>query len=262
VTLEELSSGPESISSRCYDEILTDLSDKGKKAFYVAREILTSERTFVDVLNLLTIDFPQALRTAWESAPTGQPIIASRDLEIILGGLPTLKEVNRILLKELEDRIGSWKTNPKVSDIIVKTGPFLKHYSTFIRDFGKISQHFDLVRHKNLKFSKVVADFEATERCRHLSLKHYMLKPVQRMPQYALLLTSYLKCLDEDSEDYEDTMKAITIVKEVAEHGDDAIRLQVRPHVPIFKGRVSNYVNNFRTYQESGKAKRNWPSNF
>jgi len=128
----------------------------------------------------------------------------------------------------LEDRIASWKSTPKVSDIVIRTGPFLKHYSTYIRDYQKISNRFEQVREKNPHFARTVAEFEKLEKCRNLQLKHYMLKPVQRMPQYALLLGDYLKNLDrEENEDYTGTVKAISIVKEVAEHGNEAIRLQV-----------------------------------
>uniref|UniRef100_A0A4W5PF49 DH domain-containing protein n=1 Tax=Hucho hucho TaxID=62062 RepID=A0A4W5PF49_9TELE len=46
---------------------------------------------------------------------------------------------------------------------------------------------------------------EASPCCASLALKHYLLKPVQRIPQYQLLLTGYLKNLSPDSADYKDT---------------------------------------------------------
>jgi FYVE/RhoGEF/PH domain-containing protein 5/6 len=47
------------------------------------------------------------------------------------------------------------------------------------------------------------------------------------MPQYRLLLGDYLKQLEEDSCDYGDTVKALAIVKDVADHANEAIKLQV-----------------------------------
>jgi FYVE/RhoGEF/PH domain-containing protein 5/6 len=51
-----------------------------------------------------------------------------------------------------------------------------------------------------------------------------MLKPVQRLPQYRLLLEDYLKHLDEDGEDFNDTVDALRIVAEVAEQADNTIK--------------------------------------
>lgn len=61
-----------------YDSILAELSQSEKKAFYVAREILTSEQTFIDVLDLLTVDFPNAIRRYEDTLK--HPVIPPQDL--------------------------------------------------------------------------------------------------------------------------------------------------------------------------------------
>jgi hypothetical protein len=55
-----------------------------------------------------------------------------------------------------------------------------------------------------------------------------MLKPVQRLPQYRLLLEDYLKHLDPDGDDFDDTTAALRIVSEVAEQADNTIKQGVR----------------------------------
>lgn len=52
-----------------------------------------------------------------------------------------------------------------------------------------------------------------------------LLKPVQRIPQYRLLLQDYLRHLREDSEDYCDTVHALEIVSEVAEHANNTMKI-------------------------------------
>lgn len=42
----------------------------------------------------------------------------------------------------------------------------------------------------SLSYMWLVIYFQTSERCAHLALKHYMLKPVQRIPQYKMLLDS------------------------------------------------------------------------
>lgn len=51
-----------------------------------------------------------------------------------------------------------------------------------------------------------------------------MLKPIQRIPQYRLLLQEYLHNLSEDSPDYQDTVTALQIVSEVANHANDSMK--------------------------------------
>nr|CAD7425356.1 unnamed protein product [Timema monikensis] len=75
------------------------------------------------------------------------------------------------------------------------------------------------------KFAKVLKDFETTPRCQKLSLKHYMLKPIQRIPQYRLLLDDYLRNLLCESPDYEDTKIALKIVCDVADHANRSLKL-------------------------------------
>ena len=85
-------------------------------------------------------------------------------------------------------------------------------------------------------------EFEKQPRCQNLKLKHFMLKPVQRLscfrnsilalptnhyfrlPQYKLLLEDYLKHLDTDSADFDDTTLALKIVSDAAEHANDTVK--------------------------------------
>ncbi|KAG7267855.1 hypothetical protein CRUP_023871 [Coryphaenoides rupestris] len=130
-----------------------------------------SER-FVDVLKLLHIN--------------GKPVVEERVLSQILYYLPQLYQLNRDLLRELEERVAHWADHQRLADIFVQKGPYLKMYSTYIRQF----------------------DHNTSPRCASLALKHYLLKPN----------------LPEDSEDYKDTQAALSIVKEVANHANDIMK--------------------------------------
>ena len=45
-----------------------------------------------------------------------------------------------------------------------------------------------------------------------------------RLPQYKLLLEDYLKHLDPDSPDFDDTTQALNIVSEAAEHANNTVK--------------------------------------
>lgn len=193
-----------------------------KKVMHIAQEIMSSEKVFVDVLKLLHIDFREAVAKATQQS--GKALVDERVLNQILYYLPQLYELNKDLLKELEERVAHWSDHQRLSDIFVKKGPYLKMYSTYIRQFDNNVSLLDEHCKKNPAFAAVVRDFEMSPRCANLALKHYLLKPVQRIPQYQLLLTDYLKNLVSDSEDHKDTQAALCIVKEVANHANDIMK--------------------------------------
>uniref|UniRef100_A0A8C6LH36 FYVE, RhoGEF and PH domain containing 6 n=1 Tax=Nothobranchius furzeri TaxID=105023 RepID=A0A8C6LH36_NOTFU len=154
----------------------------------------------------------------------GKPVVDERVLSQILYYLPQLYQLNKDLLRELEERVAHWSEHQRLSDIFVQKGPYLKMYSTYIRQFDNNVALLDEQCRKNPAFAAVVREFEMSPRCASLALKHYLLKPVQRIPQYQLLLTDYLKNLPEDLEDYKDTQAALSIVKEVANHANDIMK--------------------------------------
>uniref|UniRef100_A0A452FDX6 FYVE, RhoGEF and PH domain-containing protein 6 n=1 Tax=Capra hircus TaxID=9925 RepID=A0A452FDX6_CAPHI len=236
--LRDLPSDEEEVSNSSDEDDVSSASSKGepdllddkqgedtgmkRKVHHIAKEIMSSEKVFVDVLKLLHIDFRGAVAHA--SRQLGKPVIEDRILNQILYYLPQLYELNRDLLKELEERMSNWTEQQRIADIFVKKGPYLKMYSTYIKEFDKNIALLDEQCKKNPGFAAVVREFEVSPRCANLALKHYLLKPVQRIPQYRLLLTDYLKNLLEDSGDYRDTQDALAIVIEVANHANDTMK--------------------------------------
>uniref|UniRef100_A0A671XZH5 FYVE, RhoGEF and PH domain containing 6 n=1 Tax=Sparus aurata TaxID=8175 RepID=A0A671XZH5_SPAAU len=182
---------------------------KKSKIQHIATEIMSSESS-------------NSLKKT--SRQSGKPVIEERLLNQILYSLPQLYELNQDLLRELKQRVANWDDSAQLADIFLKKGPYLKMYSTYIREYDKNVAVLEEQSKKNPAFGAVVREFEASPRCANLALRHYLLKPVQRIPQYQLLLTDYLKNLSEDSEDYKDTQAALAIVKEVANHANDIMK--------------------------------------
>uniref|UniRef100_A0A7N8XK21 FYVE, RhoGEF and PH domain containing 6 n=1 Tax=Mastacembelus armatus TaxID=205130 RepID=A0A7N8XK21_9TELE len=196
---------------------------KRKKVVHIAQEIMSSEKVCVCVCVCVCLqDFRDAVAKA--TRQNGKPVVDERILIQILYYLPQLYQLNKDLLRELEERVAHWSDHQRLSDIFVQKGPYLKMYSTYIRQFDNNVSLLDEQCRKNPAFAAVVREFEMSPRCASLALKHYLLKPVQRIPQYQLLLTDYLKNLPEDSEDYKDTQAALSIVKEVANHANDIMK--------------------------------------
>ncbi|KAK3850518.1 hypothetical protein Pcinc_042783 [Petrolisthes cinctipes] len=206
---------------------LTSQEKRDRKVFLIAHEIMTSEKVFVDVLRLLNIDFRRFVMEGGmsdERVDDPHPALPTKDLDRILNYLPQLQNLNEEILSDLEKSIEDWESRKKISDVIVRKGPFLKLYSDYIREFQSQCDHLDHCCNHYPAFTRVLKQFEASERCTKLGVKHYMLKPVQRIPQYRLLLEQYLRTLPQDSPDYLDTQDALVVVANVASHANTTLK--------------------------------------
>jgi len=191
------------------------------KSLRIVEELISTEKVFIDVLKLLCKTFIAFVKQQTADDPK---LIPFTDVLKIINPLPQLLSLNKDLLKDMENRMTNWNEHPKIADVIVKKGPFLKLYSTYMQNFESQCNLLDECCQKYPRFQKCVKDFEASDVCKKLTIKHYMLKPIQRIPQYRLLLENYLKSQDKDSIDYKDTTLALDIVCDVANHANKSIK--------------------------------------
>uniref|UniRef100_A0A0L8HMJ7 DH domain-containing protein n=1 Tax=Octopus bimaculoides TaxID=37653 RepID=A0A0L8HMJ7_OCTBM len=96
-----LSSGTDSSEE---EEAKSDRS--AKKVYYIAEEIMSSEKIFVRILRLINVDFRLAVSNATEKA--GRTVIPTDVLNRILNFLPQLQNFNEDLLSDLENRLKNW----------------------------------------------------------------------------------------------------------------------------------------------------------
>ncbi|XP_076369664.1 uncharacterized protein LOC143256375 isoform X2 [Tachypleus tridentatus] len=205
-----------------------DTEEKKKsKVFCIAQKIMVSEEAFVDNLRLLNEVFRRVVEEAGKER--GMSLIPEVSLNEILKYFPQLQNLNEKLLRELEERIEHWPENGRICDIFVTLGPFLKLFTSYFRDLDYTTTLIDVCRIKYPVFDYVVKEFEMSPCCQNLSLYNYMLKPVQRISQYCLLLQEYLNHLQDNSSDYEDTVAALQIMSQVAsetiKHEDNISKL-------------------------------------
>ena len=194
--------------------------------FYVAKEIMTSEEEFVNVLKLLNEDFRGFVEN--NSGKASSPVIPPKDFSKLFVHLPNLLSLNSDLLSDFKERIENWEANPKIADVIVKKGHFLKLYTDYVQNFQDINTHYQECCEKYPNFNRLVQEFERRPECRNLKISHYMLKPVQRLPQYRLLLENYLKNLDPAGCDHDNASEALDIVSSAASHANEKMKSDVR----------------------------------
>ncbi|CAG0891550.1 unnamed protein product [Darwinula stevensoni] len=212
--------------SNCEETDSEDLDPgtrRKQKSFFIVQEIVSSEKGFVDVLKLLTIDFAEFVAERCDDNQT--TVIPQAEIKRVFNHLPQLYQLNSDLLSDLSDRLANWHIRPQLADIFVKKGPFLKLYATYCQDYEAQCALLDEYCAKYPQWKKHVEDFEALDRCQRLKLQHYMLKPIQRVPQYRLLLDKYFRCLDPEEMDYEPTKSALLVMCDVADHINNSMKV-------------------------------------
>ena len=175
---------------------LTVSKSTEKKVYYIAKEILTSERVYVDVLKLINIDFRDFIQKARLESKSG--ILPDHDFVKLFSNLPELMMLNEDLLRDFEQRINNWEENKKIADVIIKKGPYLKLYTVYIRDFSAMNFHFDEVCQRYPKFGKLVKEFEKLPRCQHLkessiNIDSYVININQCIARYTWKAMFFLK---------------------------------------------------------------------
>ncbi|XP_042195641.1 FYVE, RhoGEF and PH domain-containing protein 5 [Callorhinchus milii] len=218
------SSGEEDGLETCKGEFGRDKqNDAQRRAYRIAKEMAASEKGYVDILQLLHVDFREMVARA--SGEDGTPVVDEENLTQILCEMPELCQFHQEMLKELEERVAQWEEEDrKIADIILSKEPGLNLYRRFITKFERNMSLLDECCQASSRFSAVVREFELNPKSKNLKLKHYLLKVVQRVPQYCLYLTDYLNNLSPDSTEYEDTQAALVIVGGVADHVNVSVK--------------------------------------
>ena len=230
---EGISEGEESLTDEDYedesgeehmiqDEVLTPEVKKQRKILMVAKEILSSEQVYVDILKMITVDFKEFVER--KSKEAKKEIIPQEKFDKIFSNIPQILMFNTSLLSEFKDRIDNWDSNKKIADILVKNGPFLKLYAKYLNEFDAATSLLQETCKSSPRFGKAVTEFETLPVCGNLRLKMHMLKPIQRLPQYKLLLGDYLKPQTDECVDYADTIKALEIVSVAAKTANDSMK--------------------------------------
>ncbi|XP_041638322.1 FYVE, RhoGEF and PH domain-containing protein 5-like isoform X2 [Cheilinus undulatus] len=209
----------EGAAEQCYDRQI----DGHSRAFYVAKELVDSERLHVSALKHLHEDFRSAAMEA--EGEDGEPVLEEQRLGEILGVLPQVYNLHSSILSELEERVSQWEESQRVVDVILSRQEDFRVFDTYISEYDRSMSLLEESCRKNPAFASIVKKYEIkSPEEAEVPLKHQLLQVIVRVLQYRMLLTDYLNNLSPDSKEYEDTQAALVIVSEVADEANDNLK--------------------------------------
>lgn len=187
----------------------------------IAYELLTTERTYVCILNLLD----QVFHFRVDQENRSSPMFSQEVITQMFSNLKSLYKLhNDFVLPKLEERLQNWDSNPRIGDLMRELAPFLKMYTEYVKNYDNGMHLISTWYQKQPRFAAIMDYVHRLPECGKLQISHHMLTPVQRIPRYELLLKEYLKKLPEDSPDRDDTEKALELVSTAAHHANEAMK--------------------------------------
>lgn len=144
-------------------------------------------------------------------------ILSVDDCAAIFSNLELLRGLNREILSTLDQRINI--NSPEtwiLGDIFEKMASFMKMYTQYCSNQDQALMTVERCRKKSKAFDQFLRDVEYSDAVHGLSLGAYLIKPVQRICKYPLLLKSLLDCTEGDHPDKANLGNAMKKMAEVS----------------------------------------------
>jgi len=186
--------------------------EQGKRRLII-NSLIQSENNYLDSLERLLKDYKKPLE---ESNP---PILAENKVSMIFYKLPEILQCHAMFRIELADVARKWDQDERIGDAFVASfskSIVLEAYSDFINNFTDAME----VAKTESKRKSAFADFlKVKQITAHDRLNFYglIVKPIQRFPQFILLLQDLLKETPPGHSDRMALQLALTTLESLAE---------------------------------------------
>uniref|UniRef100_A0A8C8K632 FERM, ARHGEF and pleckstrin domain-containing protein 2 n=1 Tax=Oncorhynchus tshawytscha TaxID=74940 RepID=A0A8C8K632_ONCTS len=184
------------------------------KAYFIAKEILTTERTYLKDLEVITVWFRSAVIKE-NAMPEGL-------MTLLFSNIDPIYEFHRGFLKEIDQRLALWsgRSNAhvkgdyqRIGDVMLRNMCALKEFTNYLQKHDEVLTELEKATKRLKKLETVYKEFELQKVC-YLPLNTFLLKPIQRLMHYKLILERLCKHYSPDHPDHNNCREAL---KEVAE---------------------------------------------
>ncbi|XP_058493843.1 FERM, ARHGEF and pleckstrin domain-containing protein 2 isoform X3 [Solea solea] len=186
------------------------------KAYFIAKEILTTERTYLKDLEVITVWFRSAVIKE-NAMPEGL-------MTLLFSNIDPIYEFHRGFLKELDQRLALWEGRSnahvkgdyqRIGDVMLRNMCALKEFTSFLQKHDEVLTELEKATRRLKKLETVYKEFELQKVC-YLPLNTFLLKPIQRLMHYKLILERLCKHYSPAHRDHDDCKEALKEVAEIA----------------------------------------------
>ncbi|CAD8124183.1 unnamed protein product [Paramecium sonneborni] len=157
----------------------------------VIQELVDSEFTYIKDLELIILKFHDPL----------QEMLTEAELKLLFRNLKQIYSLNKQFLFEISERFNNFTQHTCFGKIFDKYVQFFKIYFEYTSSFSIeiVSQ----LRKEIQKLNDFIKELEEIDIFKGGNLESYLIKPVQRLPKYVLLIKDLIKHTWQSHPDYE-----------------------------------------------------------
>uniref|UniRef100_A0A8C5JQI2 FERM, ARH/RhoGEF and pleckstrin domain protein 2 n=1 Tax=Junco hyemalis TaxID=40217 RepID=A0A8C5JQI2_JUNHY len=196
------------------------------KAYFIAKEILATERTYLKDLEVITVWFRSAVIKE-NAMPEGL-------MTLLFSNIDPIYEFHRGFLKEIEQRLSLWEGRSnahvkgdfqRIGDVMLRNMHALKEFTGYLQKHDEVLTELEKATKRLKKLEMVYKEFELQKVC-YLPLNTFLLKPIQRLMHYKLILGRLCKHYTAEHRDFADchALKEVTEMTSQLQHS--LIRLE------------------------------------
>ncbi|NXG09202.1 ARHGH factor, partial [Sakesphorus luctuosus] len=181
---------------------------------HVIMTLLDTEQSYVESLRTLMQGYMKPLKQPENSLLCDPSLV-----DEIFDQIPELLEHHEQFLEQIHDCVQNWHEKQKVGDLLVQSfskDVLVNIYSAYIDNFLNAKDAVRMAKEARPAFMKFLEQ-SMRENKEKQALSDLMIKPVQRIPRYELLVKDLLKHTPEDHPDHPFLIDAQRNIKQVAE---------------------------------------------
>ncbi|XP_046817651.1 uncharacterized protein LOC124423673 isoform X4 [Vespa crabro] len=167
---------------------------------HVVVELYDTERSYVEALQILVNKYLQPLKS-----PENAGLVDAATVDEIFYQVPAILSHHEIFLEELRKRLDTWEVKQTIGDVFldVFTKPVvLETYTLFLDNWKSAKKAIKTTCQGKPAFARFLETMEREHKGK-LGLDQLLIKPVQKIPRYELLIQRLLKHTDSAHPDYE-----------------------------------------------------------
>ncbi|XP_043399120.1 rho guanine nucleotide exchange factor TIAM2 isoform X5 [Chelonia mydas] len=187
----------------------------------VIQELVDTEKSYVKDLSCLFGLYLEPLQN--------ETFLTQDEMESLFGSLPEMLNFQKVFLETLEDGISSssdfntLETPSQFRKLLFSLGGSFLYYADHFKLYsGFCANHIKvqkvLERAKTDKAFKAFLDARNPTKQHSSTLESYLIKPVQRVLKYPLLLKELVSLTDNESEEHYHLTEALKAMEKVASH--------------------------------------------
>uniref|UniRef100_A0A673MQ81 FERM, ARHGEF and pleckstrin domain-containing protein 1 n=1 Tax=Sinocyclocheilus rhinocerous TaxID=307959 RepID=A0A673MQ81_9TELE len=185
------------------------------KAYFIAKELLTTERTYLKDLEVITVSFQKSVGKD-EAMPD-----SLRNL--IFANFEPVYKFHETFLKDVDQRLAQWEGRSnahikgdyqRVGDVMLKNIQGLKLLTAHLQKHSEALLELEQTCHSSRRLEGLCRDFELQKVC-YLPLNIFFLRPLHRLMHYKQILERLCKHYPPTHDDFRDSRAALADISEM-----------------------------------------------